>query len=211
MPKSKVFRFCLGTPEVPQSEVWRLVVNKAGDVVLINLKEMGGSSHVSFHASGQCHMRMNQGNRSDIPAPKLIDDRLIAFRLFYRELDNPLQPIIESPSKVAGKIRWAGPMQKSGKTIVEVAYRCPGEPLVVPQNVCVLYDDIQATMFRRQMTLSVICVHDQLSERDRQTIAQNGRERIGLPATFQDSANYFRLGKTDDGVAAIFFEEFSIG
>ncbi|NOD88375.1 MULTISPECIES: hypothetical protein [unclassified Ruegeria] len=213
MAKNKTYRFCFGSPKKPLTPIWRVVVSrKKGDVMLMPHKELGNDFHISFHVSGQCHFRDPSGERTNLSPPRLIQDRFIAFRFFFRKLNNPLPPIVEESPRKLSEIKWIEAPAPDMKTVVEFSYRLPGQKLHMPHHAKIHYSDIPAVMFKKSMLFAVASAQEKLTPKEKLDLAITGPLKLGLPKDYPGKAYFTRISRTpEDGVGALLYEEFSLG
>lgn len=204
----EVYRFAFGTIEAPGSAVWRVNISKTdGSIYINNAPQFGAQIHISLHASGNFHLKLND-KRYDLEPPLIQEDSHFIYGpcIFFDRQGRNLPP--PPPTGNLGKINWLG-WPKDGHLFAVSTYYC--EPKIRIESEAherTICGPVSTMLFHKKKHFYVIVAErEQLLEE--RTASQDPYKNLEFGGALPQSIELVRVSKTPQGPSAIVIEGFN--
>ncbi len=204
----EIYRFAFGTKEEPGSAVWRVSVPKSdGSIYINNAPQFGAQIHISLHASGNFHMKLNN-ERYDLEPPFIqenspfIHGPVVFFDIQPRNLPPP--PATGSLEK----INWLG-WPKAGHLFAVSTFYCDPEIKIGPEaHERVICGPLNAKLFHKEKNFYVIVAEREQTAEEREN-SQDPYKNLEFDGGLPQAVELIKISKTPQGPSAIVIDGFT--
>ncbi len=205
---TETHRFAFGTSENPGSAVWRVIVPKTeGSVYIHNSPLFGNQIHISLHASGKFHMKLND-NKYNLEPPFTQENSPFIHGpiIFFDKQDRNLPP----PGATGNieKINWLG-WPKNYHLFAISTYYCEVNINIKPEaHERIICGPIRVKLFYKEKNFYMIIKEREQFPEER-TISQDNYKNLEFNTDLPNSIELIRISKTPQGPSAVIIEGFN--
>lgn len=210
--KNTTIRFAFGSPEKPESSVWRAIINNKGDIFINNEPGSGAAIHIALHSSGKFSFKLGslalgsvtEMKRHSLEPPVYFKNErvwqgpCIFFQHGYRNIPPP------PPSGKVNKIIWLGSPQQNQIMCIETYYDESGRKLIPRGQEFLIGNPVKAAIFKKPMLFQMVVKTRELVGNE----IGKKPEEIGFPGALPEAMELITVAKTQLGTSAITIAQF---
>ena len=203
---NQTVRFAFGTPDAPESAVWRATVNgKAGDVYLQNAPQLANSFHVALHASGKFSGKIGDTRHRLEPPLEYVNGCFYGPFIFFKSQPRPAPPTPAS-GKIA-LINWLGVPAPNSLFMIKLIYTPVSSRLTLNADESLIGQIGNCRLSHQPMMLHFVLQNRELLESEKS--AEWHVEELDFSGKNPEAVEMIRIAKSSLGPSAIIHQQFS--